>query len=393
MSNLPPSSKARAAVLVVAGQPLEMREVPLPALAAGELLVRVTACSLCGSDLHTAHGRRPHPVPTILGHEIVGRIAALGPGPAPVCVSGRPLAVGQRITWSVCASCGSCDRCLEGLPQKCRQLVKYGHSALESPHGLSGGLADYVQVFPGTAIVPLPDTLADSAAAPASCAVATAAAIVRTVRQQLRAFAPDGGNLAGRSAVVLGGGMLGLSTASLLTAAGIRRLVLVDPVADRRSRAVATVPGLVATAPAPRVDQAWVTSLLAPPGVERAGSREAGRFEADGFDVVVEASGAAASIPAALDLTATGGTCILAGSVSPTPGVAFDPERVVRRQLAIHGVHNYRPEDLVAAVDHLASPAGGPLGALAGPVFPIERVNEAMQLAATPDALRVVVTP
>lgn len=380
-------------MLVTAGQPLELQAVPVPALAEGELLVRVTACSLCGSDLHTAHGRRPHPVPTILGHEIVGRIAAIGPGPAAVCVSGRPLAVGQRITWSVCASCGRCDRCRHGLPQKCRQLVKYGHSALQSPHGLSGGLADYVQVFAGTAIVPLPDTLADTAAAPASCAVATAAAIVRTIRQQLAGFGPDGGSLATRSAVVLGGGMLGLSVASLLAAEGIRRLVLLDPVADRRSRAVATVPGLVAAPPPPQIDQAWVNAVLAVPGSEGTADREGGRFEADGFDVVVEASGAAASIPAALELAATGGTCILAGSVSPTPGVSFDPERMVRRQVAIHGVHNYRPEDLVTAVEHLASPAGGPLGALAGPVFPIERVNEAMALAATPDALRVVVTP
>jgi alcohol dehydrogenase len=393
MSNLQPSLVARAAVLVVAGQPLEMQLVPVPALATGELLVRVTACSLCGSDLHTAHGRRPHPLPTILGHEIVGRIAAIGPGPAPVCVSGHPLAVGQRITWSVCASCGQCDRCLQGLPQKCRELVKYGHSALESPHGLSGGLAEYVQVFPGTAIVPLPDTLADTAAAPASCAVATAAAIVRTVRRQLGEFGPDGGGLTERSVVVLGGGMLGLSVASLLAAAGTRRLVLLDPVSDRRARAVAAVPGLVAAAPPSRVDQQWVTSLLGVPGSDRTDAREAGRFAPDGFDVVVEASGAAASIPVALDLVATGGTCILAGSVSPTPGISFDPERVVRRQIAIHGVHNYRPEDLVTAVAHLASPAGGPLGALAGPVFPIERINEAMQLAATPDALRVVVTP
>ena len=135
-----------------------------------------------------------------------------------------------------------------------------------------------------------------------------------------------------------------------------------------------------------------MTSLLAAASVGSA-SREVAAYEPDGFHVVVEASGAAASIPAALELVATGGTCILAGSVSPTPGISFDPERVVRRQIAIHGVHNYRPEDLVTAVEHLASPAGGPLGALAGPVFPIERVNEAMALAATPVALRVVVTP
>lgn len=392
MSTPPPSSEARAAVLVVAGRPLELQSVPVPPLAAGELLVRVTACSLCGSDLHTAHGRRPHPVPTILGHEIVGRIAAIGPGPAPVCVSGRTLAIGQRITWSVCASCGRCDRCLQGMPQKCRQLVKYGHSALESPHGLSGGLADYVQVFPGTAIVPLPDTLSDTAAAPASCAVATAAAIVRTVRQQCEARGIDGWNIQGRSGVVLGGGMLGLATASLLAAAGTRRLVLIDPVAERRTRAAATVPGLVVVPPPPQVDQAWLGSLPGSLEADRVSDGDR-QFEADGFDVVVEASGAAASIPAALALAATGGTCILAGSVSPTPGVAFDPERVVRRQIAIHGVHNYRPEDLVTAVEHLASPAGRPLGALAGPVFPIERVNEAIAAAATPGALRVVVAP
>jgi putative phosphonate catabolism associated alcohol dehydrogenase len=380
---------ARAAVLVAPGEPLEPRDVPLPQLAAGELLVQVTACSLCGSDLHTAHGRRPHPVPTILGHEIVGRIAALGPGPTPNCVHGRPLEVGQRITWSVCASCGACDRCLQGMPQKCRHLVKYGHSALESKHGLSGGLADYVQVFPGTAIVPLPESLADVAAVPASCAVATAAAIVRTARQQLQATGRPGRGLADCSLLVLGGGMLGLSVASLLRAAGGRRLTVIDPVADRRARAAATIQGIRTAPPPERLDEAAIASLQAPSSEVA----PVGGFPPDGFDVVVEASGAAASVQMAIELTATGGTCILAGSVSPTPGVSFDPERIVRRQLAIHGVHNYLPEDLVTAVEHLASPAGGSLAALAGPVFPIERVNEAMALAATPDVLRVIVMP
>jgi putative phosphonate catabolism associated alcohol dehydrogenase len=380
---------ARAAVLVTQGQPLEAREVPLPELAPGELLVKVTACSLCGSDLHTAHGRRPHPVPTILGHEIVGRIAAIGPGPAPLCVHGRPLEVGQRITWSVCASCGGCDRCRQGMPQKCRSLVKYGHSALDSKHGLSGGLAEYVQVFPGTAVVPLPESLSDEAAVPASCAVATAAAIVRTARQQLRAIGQPGRSLSDCSLVVLGAGMLGLSVASLLRAGGGHRLTVVDPVADRRDRAAATIVGVQTAPPPERVDEETIALLQA----SGDGGRNGDGFQADGFDLVVEASGAAASVPLALELTATGGTCVLAGSVSPTPGISFDPERIVRRQIAIHGVHNYLPEDLVTAVEHLASPAGGPLAALAGPVFPIERVNEAIALAATPDALRVIVTP
>jgi len=385
--NLPQT--ARAAVLVEPGKPLECREVALPPLGAGDLLVQVTACSLCGSDLHTAHGRRPHPVPTILGHEIVGRIVAFGPGEAARCVHGRPLEIGQRITWSVCASCGDCDRCRQGMPQKCRRLVKYGHSPLESKHGLSGGLADHVQVFSGTAIVPLPDSLADTAAVPASCAVATAAAIVRTVRQQLEMGGPSGRRLADCTLVVLGAGMLGLSVASLLRAAGVGRLTLIDPVAARRERAVATIAGVRTAAPPDRVDEEAIEMLRQ--GDPADGHHEA--FRPDGVDVVVEASGAAASVSMALELTATGGTCILAGSVSPSPGISFDPERIVRRQIAVHGVHNYLPEDLVMAVEHLASPAGAPLAALAGPVFPIEQVNEAMERAARPDALRVIVTP
>ena len=355
----PGTATALAAVLVEQGRPLEFRRVPLPVLAAGEALVRVTACSVCGSDLHTAHGRRPHVVPTILGHEIVGTIAGLGPGPPVRDVGGEPLTVGDRVTWSVCASCGACDRCRRGLPQKCRSLVKYGHAALESRHGLSGGLADHVHLVPGTAIVRLPAGLSEVAAAPASCAVATAAAIVR-----------HAGDIRGRSVLVLGAGMLGVSVASLARARGAGGVTLVDPQADRLERAARAAPGCrVAT-------QAFVDD----DGV-------------DGFDLVVEAGGAPASVTAALDLVATGGTCVLAGTVSPVGTVPFDPERAVRRQVVIHGVHNYRPEDLVAAVAHLAGPHGAALAALVGPVFPLDRVREALEVAASGAALRVVVTP
>lgn len=347
---------ARAAVLVAPGYPLEPRTVSLPWPASGEVLVRVLACSLCASDLHTAHGRRSHVLPTVLGHEIVGEVVAVAPGPVPLDVLGGPIAPGRRITWSVCASCGACDRCRREMPQKCRRLFKYGHAAWDSPHGLAGGLADHVLLVPGTAIVPLPDALSSAAAAPASCAVATAAAIVRAA-----------GTVADRTVVVFGAGMLGLSVASLARAAGAAGVTVVDPRPERRMRAAATVPGIQVA------EQPSATG--------------------EGADLVVEAGGAAAAVAAAVELTAVGGTCLLAGTVSPVGAVALDPERLVRSQATIRGIHNYLPADLLVAVGHLASPAGAGLAAAVGPIFPLERVNDALAAAATGDSLRVVVTP
>lgn len=343
-------------MLVTQGRPLEDRRIPLPEPESGEILVRVLACSLCGSDLHTAHGHRPHVLPTVLGHEIVGEVATIGPGAPPRDVLGDVVEPGRRITWSVCVSCNACDRCRRDLPQKCRRLFKYGHAAWDSSRGLTGGLADHVLLVAGTAIVPLPEGLATAAAAPASCAVATGAAVVR-----------EAGAVAGRSVVVFGAGMLGLCVASLAKAAGAGGVTLVDPRPERLRRAVSLVEG-IAVCERPQVSAA-------------------------GADLVVEASGAAAAVAAAIATTAVGGTCVLAGTVSPVGDVSFDPEQLVRCQATIRGVHNYRPEDLLAAVRHLASPAGGGLAAAVGPIFRLGQVNAALAAAAAGDALRVVVMP
>jgi len=351
----------RVAVLMAPGRPLEHQTVPLPEPAPGEVLVRVLACSLCASDLHTAHGRRPHVMPTVLGHEIVGEVAAVGPGEPPRDVLGAAVEPGQRITWSVCASCGTCDRCRRDLPQKCRQLFKYGHAAWDAPHCLAGGLADHALLVTGTAIVPLPEGLSSAAAAPASCAVATAAAILR-----------GAGEVAGRSVVIFGAGMLGISVASLARAAGAALVTVVDPQPKRLLRAAAVVEGIV-------VSEVPTNSTSGAGG--------------DGADIVVEAGGAAAAVTSAIATTAVGGICVLAGTVSPVGDVPFDPEQLVRRQATIRGVHNYRPADLLTAVRHLASPAGVGLATAVGPVFSLEQVNDALAAAATGDALRVVVMP
>jgi len=358
---------ARVALLTRPGGPLELRDVPVPPLGEREVLVRIDACAVCGSDLHTAHGRRPHPLPTILGHEIAGTVVAVGAGPNIVDVDGATITAGERITWSVCASCGECDRCRGGLPQKCRQLFKYGHAANDE-HSLAGGFASHVVLRPGTAIVRLPAGLAAVAAASASCAVATAAAAIRI-----------NGDLRGRSVVVLGAGMLGLSVASLATARAAASVTVVDSRPERLDLLAAAAPQ-ANTVPWSG-DEAGLERLLT------------GVLVTDGADLVVDAGGSVATAQAALRLIATGGTCVLAGTVAPVGNAVFDPERIVRRQATIRGVHNYRPEDLAAAVSHLASPAGAGLASLAGPVMPLDRIDEALVMAAAGTAVRVVVTP
>ena len=358
---------ARVALLTRPGGPLELRDVPVPPLGEREVLVRIDACAVCGSDLHTAHGRRPHPLPTILGHEMAGTVVAVGAGPNIVDVDGATITAGERITWSVCASCGECDRCRGGLPQKCRQLFKYGHAANDE-HSLAGGFASHVVLRPGTAIVRLPAGLAAVAAASASCAVATAAAAIRI-----------NGDLRGRSVVVLGAGMLGLSVASLATARAAASVTVVDSRPERLDLLAAAAPQ-ANTVPWSG-DEAGLERLLT------------GVLVTDGADLVVDAGGSVATAQAALRLIATGGTCVLAGTVAPVGNATFDPERIVRRQATIRGVHNYRPEDLAAAVSHLASPAGAGLASLAGPVMPLDRIDEALVMAAAGTAVRVVVTP
>src|SRR5262249_57349548 len=153
-----------AAVFEGPARPFALVDYPVRGAGPGEVLVRVALSSVCGSDVHAWAGRRPTPVPGILGHEIVGRIEALGDAP-PRDLHGHPLAVGQRVTWTEYVACGVCVPCSQlGLPQKCAVGRKYGHeTALDPPH-LLGGLGRHCYLLPGTAIVPVPDVLSDAEA-------------------------------------------------------------------------------------------------------------------------------------------------------------------------------------------------------------------------------------
>src|SRR5262249_42675864 len=142
---------ARAVHFHGPGRPLEIVTLPVPEPRGEELLVRVSRCTLCRSDLHTHAGRRTELTPCVLGHEIVGRIEAFGPGTRRCDAAGTAVSVGDRATGAIAVGCGRCFFCAEALPQKCERPYKYGHQRATAERPFGGGLADFVVLVPGTA--------------------------------------------------------------------------------------------------------------------------------------------------------------------------------------------------------------------------------------------------
>lgn len=147
----------RAMVLERPGRPLELRQWPVPQAGANEVLLRVEACAVCRTDLHVVDGELPDPVlPLIPGHEIVGRVEALGLG------SGR-FGVGQRVgvPW-LGRTCGQCEYCRTGRENLCPDARFTGYQ-------LHGGYAEYAVAHEDFCF-PIPDAYDAVSAAPLLCA-------------------------------------------------------------------------------------------------------------------------------------------------------------------------------------------------------------------------------
>lgn len=356
----------RAVVFAGADRPLELMRFAAPEPHETEILVRVSCCTLCRSDLHTHSGHRIEPTPTVLGHEIVGRIEAFGPQAARQDAGGSPLEVGSRISWPVAVGCGSCFFCADDLPQKCERPYKYGHVRLAPERLLGGGLADVVVLVPGTVLFRVPDAISDEVAASANCATATVAALVR-----------HAGAFAGRTLLVFGAGVLGLTACAMASAAGAKAVMVSDPMPECRERAT-------------RFGATHVFSVQ--PEELAAGVAEA--TQGRGADVVFELAGAASTAEAALGLARIGGIVVFAGTVAPVGTIPLDPEKVVRRLLTIRGVHNYHPRDLAAALSFLAGPGRTfPWQSLVVGRYSLEKTAEAFAAAEAQAGVRVAVIP
>lgn len=310
---------------VFTGQPnqLELWEIPLPELQPNEMLVEVLGCTICPSDLHSIHGRRETPVPSILGHEIVGRIVASGPDTMRSDIRGQPLQVGDRIAWAVIVHCGNCFYCQNGLTQKCLHSLKYGHARFQPERELLGGFAEFCLLVADAKVIKLPDDLPLESACPVGCGTATSAAALEL-----------GGDLSGRDLVIFGAGLLGLTLTAMARSAGANQIVCVDPNPERARRGL----------------EFGASAAISPaelPDFQRDANR------GHGFDVAWETSANPAAFELAIPALRMGGKLIELGAVYPVPPSPLLLEQLVKRNLTIFGQHNYSPRHLAAAVDFL----------------------------------------
>ncbi len=335
---------ARIAVFFGSGKPIEISESAVPELKEGETLVEISCCALCRSDLHTVEGRRVEPTPTILGHEVVGRIVE----------SRTDVAPGTRVTWSIYANCGQCFFCNHDLPQKCEQLFKYGHRMLTEDAPLSGGLASHILLRNGTELVAIPDALPDEIAVLANCSTSTAFAAVR--QSQLSP---------GSTVAILGMGILGLTTSAILTSQG-HTVIAFDPRENQKTVAA----------------QFGCQLCFFDVGDFKEALAEATHNR--GADACIELSGTHSAAELSIKCVRTGGAVVWVGAAAPVGVVSIEPEQVLRRQLTIRGVHNYVPTELSQAVEFLARNSKQfPFDSLITASYSLADLNQAFTAAGT----------
>ncbi|MEF2978917.1 zinc-binding dehydrogenase [Subtercola sp. YIM 133946] len=291
-------ARSRAVAVVDYESPLQVIELDVPALIDDAMLVQIEAATACGTDMHIANGdMRDVPtcrVPLVLGHEMVGRVVALGKGRRTDSL-GRPLTEGDLVAWAS----PWCDRCywctVAKQPTLCVNANLNGFGPLTSFPYLTGGFAEYCYVPPRSRAVLVPEGLSPALASSATCAFRTVVHAFETV-----------GRLKPTDTIVIqGSGAVGLYATAYAKIMGIPQIVVIGAPADRlhvaRRWGATTVIDVMSTTVEERRDT--VLSLT----------------DGRGADIIAECSGVAPAFTESLSLARRGGHVLVVGASDPRP--------------------------------------------------------------------------
>ncbi|MEU2358909.1 zinc-dependent alcohol dehydrogenase family protein [Streptomyces misionensis] len=291
----------KAAVITEPGI-VELATVPDPTPGPREVVIKVAACGLCGTDLHILQGEFAPQLPIVPGHEFAGEVVAVG-------AAVTELAIGARVAVDPSLPCLECHYCRIGRSNLCENFAALGVTA-------PGGAAEFV-ASPVANCVPLPDTIRTEDAAliePLSCAI--------------RGYDVLRGNL-GAHVLIYGAGTMGLMMLQLAKRTGAASAHVIDINADR----LETARQLGVSAAAASADELdWPR----------------------GWDVVIDATGNTKAIQDALGRVAKGGTYLQFGVADYAARAVIEPYKIYNREITITGsmavLHSYeRAAELFAA--------------------------------------------
>ncbi len=276
---------------------LEVKDLPCPTPGSDELLIQVSACGICGSDVHGYDGSTGRRIPPIvMGHEAAGIVAAVG-------ANVERFKPGDRVTFDSTIYCGTCDFCLKGQVNLCDQRQVIGVSCGE--YRRAGAFAEFL-VVPARIAYPLPESFSFAEAAMLE---AVSVALHGVAVAEMKPAA---------TVLVIGAGMIGLLLLQAARAAGAARVFVSDVDPTRLALAATLGADLTLEASgAPLIDEI----------LRQTGGK--------GVDVVLEAVGCEETIATAIDAVRKGGTVTLVGNIAPH--IMLPLQKVVSRQIRLQG--------------------------------------------------------
>lgn len=321
----------QAAVIPKPLEPVELRDIPIPQMAPGSVLLRTLASEVCGTDVHLFHGRLAGvPYPLIPGHVSAGRVEETGGEVRDA--DDTILSPGDTVVfYDVVRACGQCYACSVALtPTRCPHRKVYGITLpADKPQG---GWATHIYLEPGTRMLKLPEDVSVEDYMGGGCGLHTGFMAAERAHISI-----------GSSVLVVGSGPVGLSAAAFARLSGAGKVLISGAPASRLEAAqqmeVDATFDISGTQPADRL--AW--------------SRE--ETEGRGPDIVIEAAGRPEAVVESFEMVREGGTVVIAGQYTDAGDVAINPHNHLnRKQLEVRGSfgfefrHFYRATRAIATI-------------------------------------------
>lgn len=331
------------------------KDIKKPVIAADEILLKMERAAICGTDIRILEGKKTKDVryPSVIGHEMCGIISEVGDE-----VVGY--AVGEKVSVANVIPCGNCFSCLSGRENACMNRTAIGYQ-------YDGGFAEYIRI-PGSCIrsgnlVKLPDFVSFTAGAliePLSCCI-------RGLKNAGTGF--------NDTVLVVGAGPIGLMHVQLSNIAGARKVIVSEPNAFRREKALEVG-----------------ASMVVDPTTENLAEIVRRETNGVGVDVIIVAIGVPALVNDTLKLCRKGGTVCLFAGFAGTGECTIEVNTIHYNEINVCGSTAYKRSDYLAAAEMVKS-GKIDLDKIATHVFKLDEFQEAYRVCKSGVGLKIMIEP